>query len=90
MSVVAFSRRPCARSVYAPRVAKDAGMPESVQSLREAASDAHRDGDIPAAVALFEKILDLFPDSAEAVDAVFYLSSIGKGRRRPPKRVVPG
>lgn len=57
-----------------------------VKSLRDAASAAHRAGDIDAAVAIFEKILALFPESSEAVDAVFYLSSIGKGRRRSARR----
>jgi outer membrane protein assembly factor BamD (BamD/ComL family) len=60
---------------------------ESAQVLRDAASAAHRRGDTDSAVAIFEKILALYPESREAIDAVFYLSSIGKGRlRRPPKR----
>ncbi len=57
-----------------------------VKSLRDAASAAHRAGDIDAAVAIYEKILALFPETAEAVDAAFYLSSIGRGRRRAPRR----
>jgi uncharacterized membrane-anchored protein len=54
----------------------------SAKSLRDAASTAHRCGDREAAVGLFEKILDLFPETPEAIDALFYLSSIGRGRRR--------
>jgi len=63
-------------------------MPDvSLKELRDAASTAHRRGDREAAIELFEKILDLFPETPEAVEAVFYLSSIGKRRRRPAKRV---
>jgi len=63
-------------------------LEDSARKLRDAASVAHRRGDTEAAVSLYESILDQFPDSAEAVDAVFYLSSIGKrSKRRPPRRV---
>ena len=62
--------------------------PVSVKELRDAASTAHRRGDTAAAIGLFEKILSLFPDTPEAVEAVFYLSSIGKAPRRPAQRVV--
>ncbi len=69
-------------------------MPDdSAQALRDAASTAHRYGDVDTAVAIYQTILDLFPDSPEALDAVFYLSSIGKCRRSAPKRApvdVPG
>ncbi len=64
-------------------------MPDnSAQALRDAASVAHRDGDTGAAVALYRRIVDLFPESSEAVEAAFYLSGIGKSRRRTPKRVA--
>jgi hypothetical protein len=56
---------------------------DTIRKLRDAASAAHRLGDTAAAVALYEKILDLFPKTSEAVEAVFYLSSIGKARRSP-------
>jgi hypothetical protein len=59
---------------------------DSAASLRDAASAAHHRGDIDTAVAIFEKIVVCFPESPEAVDAVFYLSSLGKGARRPPRR----
>lgn len=59
---------------------------ETVQQLRDAASQAHRRGDIEEAVVLFEKIVSLYPETPEAVDAVFYLSSIGKGKSRRPAR----
>jgi hypothetical protein len=62
----------------------------SVKELREAASRAHRSGDTEAAGALFEEILRLFPDTPEAVDAVFYLSGLGKSPRRPAGRVAGG
>lgn len=63
-------------------------VPDSARKLRDAASVAHRRGDTDAAVSLYEQILDQFPDSVEAVDAVFYLSSIGrKSKRRPPRRM---
>ena len=64
-------------------------MPDlSVKELRDSASVAHRKGDTATAIVLYEKILDLFPDTVEAIEAVFYLSSIGKGRRRPARRVA--
>ncbi|HEX5049249.1 MAG TPA: hypothetical protein VFX89_19210 [Gammaproteobacteria bacterium] len=59
---------------------------ETVQQLRDAASQAHRRGDIEEAVVLFEKIVSMYPETPEAVDAVFYLSSIGKGKSRRPAR----
>ena len=63
-------------------------MPQaSLQELRDAASSAHARGDTEGAVGLFRKILDLFPDTPEAAEAVFYLSSIGKGPRRAARRV---
>jgi hypothetical protein len=61
----------------------------SVKELRDSASIAHRRGDTATAVALYEKILDLYPGTIEATEAVFYLSSIGKGPRRPAQRVAP-
>ena len=60
----------------------------SAKELRDAASTAHHRGDTEAAVGLFEKILELFPDTPEAIDAMFYLSSIGKVRRDPKKSVA--
>lgn len=59
---------------------------DTIRKLRDAASTAHRHGDTSAAVAHYEKILDLFPKTPEAVEAVFYLSSIGKARRAPEMR----
>jgi hypothetical protein len=60
----------------------------SVKELRDSATLAHRRGDTATAIGLYEKILDLFPDTIEAIEAVFYLSSIGKGPRRPARRVA--
>jgi hypothetical protein len=60
----------------------------SVKELRDSASVAHGKGDTATAIALYQKILDLFPDTSEAIEAVFYLSSIGKGPRRPARRVA--
>ena len=60
----------------------------SARELREAASIAHRRGETDAAVALFERIVDQFPGTTEAVEARFYLSSIGRGRRKAPQRAV--
>lgn len=64
-------------------------MPEaSAQYLREAASAAHQRGDTDAAAEIYREIVERFPGSPQAVDAVFYLSSLGaRGGRRPPKRV---
>jgi hypothetical protein len=59
---------------------------DTPQDLREAAGTAHRCGDTAAAIALYKKILVLFPATPEAVDAAFYLSGTGKGRRRLTKR----
>ena len=62
--------------------------PVSVSELRDAASSAHRCGDTEAAIGFFQKILDLFPETPEAGEAVFYLTSIGKGARRHARRAV--
>ena len=62
--------------------------PTSVSELRDAASSAHRCGDTEAAIGLFRKILDLFPDTPEAGEAVFYLTSVGKGAGRPARSAV--
>jgi hypothetical protein len=59
---------------------------ETTQGLRDAAGEAHRCGDTAAAIALYNKILVLFPATPEAVEAVFYLSGIDKGAPRPTKR----
>ena len=60
---------------------------ESVQELRDAASEAHQRGDIDAAAQLYEFILDRYSESPEAIEAVFYLTSIGRGPRRVSKRL---
>jgi hypothetical protein len=63
---------------------------ETVQQLRDAASQAHRRGNTEEAILLFEKIVALYPETPEALDAVFYLSSIGKGKsRRPARHAMP-
>jgi hypothetical protein len=61
----------------------------SVKELRDAASRAHLRGDGEAAIALFAKIAERFPNTTEAAEAVFYLSSIGKAPRRPAGRAAP-
>ena len=58
---------------------------KTAQELRDAASVAHQRRDIDTAVSLYKSILRQFPNSPEAVDAIFYLSSIGEGPRRGPK-----
>jgi hypothetical protein len=58
----------------------------TAQELRDAASVAHRRGDTEQAIGLFERLVSLYPNTPEAVEAVFYLSSIGKGRRRRPAK----
>jgi hypothetical protein len=61
----------------------------SARELREAASTAHRRGETDAAIALFEQIVDRYPGTTEAIEARFYLSSIGRGRqRKPPQRAA--
>jgi hypothetical protein len=60
---------------------------ETAQDLRDAASEAHYGGDIEAAVLLYQFILDRHPESTEAVEAMFYLTSIGRGPRQTAKRL---
>jgi hypothetical protein len=59
---------------------------KTAQELRDAASVAHERRDIDTAVSFYKAILRQFPNSPEAVDAIFYLSSIGEGPRRAAKR----
>ena len=47
----------------------------SAQELRDAASEEHRRGDVESAVAVYERIIALYPE-------MFYLSSIGKWKHR--------
>jgi hypothetical protein len=58
------------------------------RELRDAASAAHKGGKTVAAIALYKKIIVLFPATSEAVDAAFYLSGIGKGASRSTKRAA--
>jgi len=56
----------------------------SAQTMREEGNAAHERGAIEEATALFRRILELYPRSNEAIDAVYYLTS---GHRHPAKRV---
>jgi hypothetical protein len=56
---------------------------DSAQAMREAANAAHERGAIDEASALFRRLLELYPSSNEAIDAVFYLTS---GHRHAPLR----
>ena len=47
----------------------------SAQSIREEGNAAHERGAIDEASALFRRLLELYPRSNEAIDAVFYLTS---------------
>ena len=58
----------------------------SAHAMREEGNAAHERGAIDEATALFRKLLELYPRSNEAIDAVFYLTS---GHRHPPRRVEP-
>jgi len=71
-------------ATYCATVLNMAG--DTPQELRDAASAAHRRGNTTAAIALYRKILVLFPATPEAIEAVFYLSGAGKRARRPKKR----
>jgi hypothetical protein len=55
----------------------------SAQTMREEGNAAHERGAIDEASALFRKLLELYPRSNEAIDAVFYLTS---GHRHPQQR----
>jgi hypothetical protein len=55
----------------------------SAQMMREEGNAAHERGAIDEASALFRKLLELYPRSNEAIDAVFYLTS---GHRHPALR----
>jgi hypothetical protein len=56
----------------------------SAQTMREEGNAAHERGAIDEASELFRKLLELYPRSNEAIDAVFYLTS---GHRHRPQRV---
>jgi hypothetical protein len=56
----------------------------SAQSMREEGNAAHERGAIDEASALFRKLLELYPRSNEAIDAVFYLTS---GHRHGVQRI---
>ena len=58
----------------------------SAHAMREEGNAAHERGAVDEASALFLKILELYPSSNEAIDAVFYLTS---GHRHPTQRVDP-
>jgi hypothetical protein len=58
----------------------------SAQAMREEGNAAHERGAVDEASALFRKILELYPSSNEAIDAVFYLTS---GHRHLTQRVEP-
>ena len=47
----------------------------SAQTMREEGNAAHERGAIDEASALFRRLLELYPRSNEAIDAVFYLTS---------------
>ena len=47
----------------------------SAQTMREEGNAAHERGAIDEASALFLRLLELYPNSNEAIDAVFYLTS---------------
>jgi hypothetical protein len=55
----------------------------SAHSMREEGNAAHERGAIDEASALFRKLLELYPRSNEAIDAVFYLTS---GHRHAAQR----
>jgi hypothetical protein len=56
----------------------------SARAMREEGNAAHERGAIDEASALFRRLLELYPRSNEAIDAVFYLTS---GHRHAPLRV---
>jgi hypothetical protein len=62
----------------------------TAKALRDEAGLAHRRGDTEVAVRFYQTILNLYPHTQEAVDAVFYLSSIGKHRRGAPLKTTSG
>jgi len=47
----------------------------TAHSLREEGNAAHDRGAIDEASAAFRRLLELYPSSNEAIDAVFYLTS---------------
>ena len=57
----------------------------SAHAMREEGNAAHERGAIDEASALFLKLLEMYPRSNEAIDAVFYLTS---GHRHPVQRVT--
>jgi hypothetical protein len=57
----------------------------SAQSMREEGNAAHERGAIDEASALFRRLLELYPRSNEAIDAVYYLTS---GHRHQLTRVA--
>jgi hypothetical protein len=60
----------------------------SVKELRDAASRAHHRGDDESASVLFAKIVELFPDTTEAAEAVFFLSGFDRSPRPPARRAA--
>jgi hypothetical protein len=56
----------------------------SAQAMREEGNAAHERGAIDEASALFRRLLELYPRSNEAIDAVFYLTSGHRHRPQPP------
>jgi hypothetical protein len=57
----------------------------SAHAMREEGNAAHERGAIDEASTLFRKLLELYPRSNEAIDAVFYLTS---GHRHSSPRVT--
>lgn len=57
----------------------------SAQCIREEGNAAHERGAIDEASALFRRLLELYPRSNEAIDAVYYLTS---GHRHQVTRVT--
>ena len=56
----------------------------SAHAMREEGNAAHERGAIDEASQLFRRLLELYPSSNEAIDAVFYLTS---GHRHVAPRV---
>jgi hypothetical protein len=57
----------------------------SAQVMREEGNAAHERGAVDEATELFRRLLELYPRSNEAIDAVFYLTSGHRHRTQRAK-----
>jgi TolA-binding protein len=61
---------------------EESAVTDDVNELRMAAERAHEAGDVGAATVLYRRILQSYPLSTAAADAMYYLTS---GHRRPQR-----